>query len=271
MRRTITNDHGEKLAYKFHRAQTKRKPAKNARPPLLLIGHGVTGNLDRPVIEALARATAEGGLHAIRFSFSGNGESEGKFGESNITKGIGDLGAMIDACEDAGYDVSYAGHSMGAAIGILRASEDRRIKNLICLAPMIHTRRFVDAEFGEVTPGKGNMWGEKGCRLTTAFVEDLKSIDTVAPRMSEIECPLLLIHGSQDEVIPWSEAVAAHDFANPPKKLIQFTGAGHTFEGKASEVLAKAVVAWLKEAIKATKAAAKAAKKRPKKTAAAPA
>jgi pimeloyl-ACP methyl ester carboxylesterase len=266
MRRTITNEHGEKLAYKYHRAQTKRKPAKNARPPLILIGHGVTGNLERPLIEALAKASSEGGLHTVRFSFSGNGESEGKFGEATITKQIGDLGAMIDACEDAGYDVTYIGHSMGAAVGILRASEDRRLKNLVCLAPMIHTRRFVDAEFGEVTPGKGNMWGEKGCRLTTAFVEDLKSIDTVAPRMSEIECPLLVIHGSEDDVIPWSEAVAAHDFANEPKKLIQFTGAGHTFDGKASEVLAKAVVSWIKEQIKAAKLAAKEAKRRPKKT-----
>ena len=249
MRREIKNAQGEKLDYKYHRAITKSKrvPKKDERPQLLVIGHGVTGNLDRPVVVALATAAAKSGVHALHFSFSGNGESEGKFGEATISKAVDDLGSVIDACDDAGYDVSYAGHSMGAATGLIRATEDDRIKNVICIAPMIHTRRFVDKEFGELTPGKANMWGQAGCRITNQFVEDLKAVDTVLPRASDLEVPLYIIHDIDDELVPWAEARAAFDFAKEPKKLVQMSGAGHTFEGKSGDVMAKAVVKWLKE------------------------
>ena len=37
------------------------------------------------------------GIPALRFSFSGNGGSEGRFEDSCITKEVEDLGAVIDA------------------------------------------------------------------------------------------------------------------------------------------------------------------------------
>ena len=50
----ISNSHGERLDYTFH------DPGKKSLD-ILIIGHGVTGNKDRPFIVALAEAIAEGG------------------------------------------------------------------------------------------------------------------------------------------------------------------------------------------------------------------
>ena len=99
----IMNHQGEKLDYTLHEAEKETNQ-------LLVIGHGVTGNKDRPLIVALANAVAEKGIHALRFSFSGNGTSEGKFTDCCISKEIEDLGAgeiFLNSIDRDGSKIGY--------------------------------------------------------------------------------------------------------------------------------------------------------------------
>src|SRR5690606_30370683 len=132
--------------YTFH-------PGAPGAKHLVIIGHGVTGHKDRPFLVALAEGLAAAGIPALRHSWSGNGDSEGAFADSNITKEVADLGALIDAAVAAGYEVAYAGHSMGGAVGVRRASRDPRIRWLISLAGIVHAREFAEHAFGHLTPG----------------------------------------------------------------------------------------------------------------------
>ena len=145
----IRNRQDEQLDYTFHEGEGRSKN-------IVVLGHGVTGNKDRPFVVALGEGLAAAGISALRFSFSGNGESEGKFTDSTISKEVDDLGAVLDHLEE--YTVCYVGHSMGGAVGVLRASEDKRIQLLVSLAGMVHTRAFAQREFGDVTPDEGFMW-----------------------------------------------------------------------------------------------------------------
>ena len=72
----IKNRHGERLDYTFHEGE---KGSKN----IVVLGHGVTGNKDRPFVVALGEGLEAAGFPALRFSFSGNGASEGKFTDFN--------------------------------------------------------------------------------------------------------------------------------------------------------------------------------------------
>ena len=110
---TIRNIEGEKIDYTFH-------PGDKSRKVIVVLGHGVTGNKDRPFLVALAEALSHDGIPALRLSFSGNGDSEGRFEDSTISKEVADLGRVIDALE--GWNILYVGHSMGGAVGVLRAS-----------------------------------------------------------------------------------------------------------------------------------------------------
>ena len=159
MKETISNSQGEILDYTFHDANSRTRD-------LLVIGHGVTGNKDRPLIMALAESVENEGLSVLRFSFSGNGFSGGDFRDCTISKEVEDLKAVVTAAEANGYKVTYAGHSMGGAVGVLAAANDDRIRNLISLAGMVNTQAFYDREFGEVTPGEGTMWEEPECPLS---------------------------------------------------------------------------------------------------------
>ena len=91
----IHNSQGEKLEYAVHEADRD--------DVIVVIGHGVTGDMDRDLIIALANGLQERGWPCVRFSFSGNGNSEGSFEEMCITKEVGDLTAVIDQMKGAGF------------------------------------------------------------------------------------------------------------------------------------------------------------------------
>lgn len=236
----ITNASGERLDYRFH-----GDPADRSR--LVLIGHGVTGNLDRPWAEGLANALATAGFPALRFSFAGNGDSEGDFRDCTISKEVGDLGSVIDAVKAAGYgEVIYAGHSMGGAVGVLRAAADDRIGRLISLAGMVHTATFCDTEFGMEKPDEGFMWEDEDCPLSSAYVNDMHAIGSVLDKAASIRIPWLLIHGDQDDVVPIAESREIFAVANEPKQLVELPGVNHVFANEGLAPMIEAVLGWLK-------------------------
>ena len=165
----IRNNSGEKIDYSFHDSESEM---------VVIIGHGVTGNKDRPLVVALGEGLAASGISVLRFSFSGNGDSEGRFIDSTITKELSDLNAVIDAVEAEGKRVIYAGHSMGGAVGVSVAAVDKRIEALISLAGMVNTKKFAETEFGEVIPDEGNMWDDEDCQLSQVFMDALRGSDT---------------------------------------------------------------------------------------------
>jgi len=233
----IKNRYGEQLDYTLHKGE---KGSKN----IVVLGHGVTGNKDRPFVVALGEGLAAAGIPALRFSFSGNGESEGKFTDSTISKEVEDLGAVLDHLKE--YTVCYVGHSMGGAVGVLRASEDRRIRLLVSLAGMVHTKAFAQREFGDVTPDEGFMWEEPDCPLSQAYMDDLTQIDTVVDLSSQITVPWLLVHGDEDDVVPIEDS---HDIlakANSHVQLVTIEGANHVFSDEYTSVMVEKVIAWIK-------------------------
>ncbi|MBG87688.1 MAG: alpha/beta hydrolase [Verrucomicrobiales bacterium] len=232
----IKNAQGETLDFNLHNANEGRQ--------VVVIGHGVTGNKDRPFVVALANALEQAGINALRFSFAGNGGSEGRFVDCTISKEVSDLGAVIDALAD--HEICYVGHSMGGAVGVIRASEDDRIRRLVSLAGMVHTAKFAETEFGMEKPDEGCMWEEESCPLSSTYVNDMNAIDTVVERGAQIKVPWLLVHGTEDDVVPIQES---HDIiakAGDNTKFVELNGANHVFAEEHCEPMCNAVVDWVK-------------------------
>lgn len=234
----LRNAHGERLDYTYH------PTAEDARH-IVVIGHGVTGHKDRPFLVALAEGLAEAGIPALRISFSGNAGSEGLFTESTITKEVDDLGAVLDALD--GHAVAYAGHSMGGAVGVLRAVRDERIRLLISLAAIVHTRAFAERAFGRLTPGADLMWGKPGCLLSQAYMDDLRQIDTVVDEAARVAVPWLFVHGTADDLVPIRDTHDAYARARAPRDLVELDGADHVFEAGFTPAMVDAVVSWCTE------------------------
>jgi uncharacterized protein len=236
---TIRNLEGEKIDYTFHGGEKGTKA-------IVILGHGVTGNKDRPFIVALAEALAHDDIPTLRMSFSGNGDSEGRFEDSTISKEVADLRSVIDALD--GWNILYVGHSMGGAVDVLQASKDTRIVGLVSLAGMVHTDAFAQREFGDVTPDEGFMWDEPTCPLSQTFIDDTAAIGTVVTRASSIQVPWLLVHGAEDDVVPLQDALDIFNRANEPKQLVQIEGADHVFSEHTPDMI-KVVHKWVREQV----------------------
>lgn len=232
------NRRGERLDVGFHPGS---KPNR-----LLVLGHGVTGNKDRPLVVAVADGLAAKGWACLRVSFSGNGDSEGDFREATVTKESEDLHDVLDQLPD-GLRIAYAGHSMGAAVGLMTAETDPRLRVLVNLAGMIRTEEFCEAEFGEVTPDEGNMWDEPGCPLSQNYVDDMESIGDLFDEVSGLERPLLLIHGTCDDVVLPVDSDDAFEVAQEPKRLIRIEGEGHSFSDASYAQVVNEIARWLDE------------------------
>ena len=196
---------------------------------------------------SLAEAVASEGMAVIRFSFSGNGASGGDFRDCTISKEVDDLKAVVTAAVSKGYRVTYAGHSMGGAVGVLAASSDERIRHLISLAGMVNTKDFYDREFGEEKPDEGCMWEEPSCPLSSTYKNDMYSIGSVTSKASEVKVPWLMIHGDADDVVPIVDSREIFALANEPKKIIEIPGANHVFSEAGLEPMKEAVIDWLGE------------------------
>ena len=233
----IRNPQGEALDVAFHGGKK-----------LVVLGHGVTGNKDRPLLVAVAEGLAAKGWPCLRISFSGNGNSEGKFEESTITKDIGDLAAVLEAVPQE-KRIAYIGHSMGAAVGVLAAVRRMDIQALVSLAGMTYTAEFIQREFGEVEPGKGFMWDEEDCPLSEAYVEDLKSIGDTLGAAARVNQPWLLIHGTADDVIPLKDSRDAFEAASCRKEMLEIPGEGHVFGEETYPSIVEAVDAFLSKCL----------------------
>ena len=232
----IRNEHGERIDTAFHGGEKVGV--------MVVLGHGVTGNKDRPLLVAIAEGLAAKGWPCLRFSFSGNGQSEGRFEEATISKETGDLLAVMRTVPQE-WRIAYIGHSMGAAVGVMKASRSLMIQSLVSLAGMIHTADFLEREFGDVVPDQGNMWDEEGCPLSSAFADDMKGIGSLVETAGSIRQPWLLIHGTEDDVVPIKDSLDAFDAATCEKELLRLHGCGHSFDEKSYPVLVDAIDAWL--------------------------
>ncbi len=136
MNQIIKNSLGETLDTSFASAAADSKK----QDWIVVLGHGVTGNKDRPVVADTAQALNAAGFDTLNFSFAGNGDSEGDFRQATISKEVHDLQAVIDSVANSYSNIGYIGHTMGAAVGVIHANKDSHIKAVVPPAGMINTK-----------------------------------------------------------------------------------------------------------------------------------
>lgn len=168
------------------------------------------------------------GFSVLVFDFRGNGES-GDGPQSLAHHEQRDLTAAVDWVRARRPDARLAvvAFSMGAATAILAAADDPRIEALVLDSPFATMTDVVRAGFRRhrlpepLVPAAALV---NRLRYGYGFgqVRPLDAIGRLAPR------PVLLLHGTDDEVIPYEHAtrlVAAA--ASGTIDLVTFDGVGH--------------------------------------------
>ena len=214
---SIKNSKGKKLYGTIHCSETA-KPKK-----AIIVCHGFVSNRVSKWKRDLCTKLAAKGYLAIRFDFTGNGESEGEIQDGTYSQEIDDLRKFIHFVKKKGCErVGIIGHSMGGAVTLLTILKEKHISAIATLgAPSTLQGRPYD-EFLK--------YAEKPVpdKLPLSFFNDIKK-HNIKQATEAIKVPLLVMHGDKDPVVPYPEAQRILSWANCPKQLITFRGCGHNF------------------------------------------
>ena len=199
------NHLGERLAGTYH------FPSGDSCHGIIL-GHCFTCSRHTRVLRDISNGLVENGFRVLRFDFSGNGQSEGRFSESNYSKQIEELKAAASfiAAKGASW-MGLAGHSMGAMVSLLAAAqmdEVRAVCTLATKASALGTSHFLDQnQVRELTSTGRVHFTSRGrpLEITQGFFADAARYE-LSEIIATLTQPLLLVHGDRDEIIPVEHA-----------------------------------------------------------------
>ncbi len=222
------NHLGETLAGTLHR------PQRNTNRGVVL-GHCFTCTRHTAILRRLAEDLAAAGFIALRFDFSGNGQSEGDFSQSNYSKQIAEMQTAAGLVAESGADwIAMAGHSLGGLISFLSASQSDIPRAVCVIGSRLSSMRathFLSSAQKEILEKSGEVsFTSRGrfLTITEEFFADASGFD-LPGMLSSFDRPLLMIHGDQDEIIPVAEAHRAHDASGGRARLEIISGADHMF------------------------------------------
>jgi fermentation-respiration switch protein FrsA (DUF1100 family) len=218
--------------------------------------HGIPAAIPNPSdggYPLLAERICREGFAVLIFNFRGCGMSGGNLDLLGWTR---DLKAAIDYLWVLpGIDRSHLalfGFSGGAAVSIYVASQDMRVSSILtCACPAEFTFATETDNAQSVLEYFRSIGTirDKGFPHSTQewlggfrFVSPIEYVSQIAPR------PLLLVHGSDDELVDVSHAYQLYDRAGEPKQIIVIDEVGHRL--RQNDRTMAIAIDWLKSCAK---------------------
>ncbi len=208
---------GHELAGVLHRTPERAKGC-------VLLAHCFTCSKDLFTMTRLAKGLAENGYAALRFDFTGRGESGGDFKTKTVSGNVSDIVRAATALIEMGFGpCALIGHSLGGAASVLAAHKLKTVTSLITIgAPsdVEHIRHLLSDDGSEVRIG------ERRFDLCPTFLEDLENHD-VLEAAAELNRPYLVVHSRDDDVVEFENGEALFAAAKEPKQLFALETGGH--------------------------------------------
>lgn len=208
------------------------QPEELSNAPLVICAHGLGASYRS--MEPWAEALCCEGLAAFCFDFRGTGStiSSGDATEMSPLTEAEDIAVLLEAAADwAGVDadrIVLLGESQGGFAAAVAAGRDpKRVAGLMLLYPAFVIPDDVRARFPDLADipemSADYLWVTVGSRYAT----DMHGYDAYS-EIAAFTDPVLIIHGSDDDLVPLSyseQAVRVY----PDARLEIIRGAGHGF------------------------------------------
>lgn len=197
----------------LHRPAAEPGGGRKGDGPTLVFLPGLRSDMTGDKASALARFGAGRGLATLRLDYSGHGESEGRFEEGSIAAWRDDALAVIASL--APGRVLLVGSSMGGWIGLLAGvALGTRLAGFVGIAAAPDFTRAMAAgldaaqnaalDRGEIV----RLPAEPDPLPLTRAALDAGEACCVMDRPIRLSCPVRLLHGQRDAVVPWRTALA---------------------------------------------------------------
>jgi fermentation-respiration switch protein FrsA (DUF1100 family) len=176
--------------------------------PVILHCHGNAGNISHRL--DLVQPFLKRGFSLFLFDYRGFGKSSGRPSETGLYRdGIAAWTFLVAKEKIAPERIVLHGHSIGAAVAIEVALQ-KQVRGVIIESPFTSTKHMARTMplFALFSP------------LLPAHYNNLEKI----PRVS---APKLIVHGDQDEIVPFYMGQQVLEAAGDPKSFLPVKGAGH--------------------------------------------
>lgn len=227
-------------------------PADRNPGSFALFAHCFTCNKNLSAIRNISRALTAEGFGVMRFDFTGLGDSEGDFSDTNFSSNIGDLRAAADYLK-SNYmaPALLIGHSLGGA-AVLHASAD--IPSVAAVATIgapsdpQHVTRLISGSVDDIE-SKGFAEVNIGGRPFTIkkqFIDDLRAVN-MPDLLKKLKIALLFAHAPQDAIVGIDNAAELFEASRHPKSFISLDGADHLLSKSAdSQYMGSVIASWAK-------------------------
>ena len=175
----------------------------------------------------------------MRFDFSGCGESQAELEKDLLSSRLRDLDAVLKYVTLQAWHIGIMGlmgSSLGGYLSLLTlASRRHSIEAVVCWATPFDLSRI---ETGMETSAELKSFFPPAFGL--GFPKNLGELPPVKG--------VLIIHGEQDELVHWKDAVRIYQRVNEPKKILLVKDAEHRFLQPSCRKLAlRATIEWFRE------------------------
>ena len=220
-----------------------------------LFAHCFTCTKNLKAIGHISRGLTDEGIAVLRFDFTGLGESEGDFADTNFSSNVSDLVAAADFlnAEFEGPKI-LIGHSLGGAAVLLAAAKiptSAAVATIGAPADPRHVTHLLGSGREKIeAEGEAEvvLAGRK-FKIKKQFLDDLEE-SHMEETIRNLEGALLIFHSPIDNIVGIENATWIFKAARHPKSFVSLDEADHLLSHEADSVYVGAVCgAWARKYI----------------------
>lgn len=223
---TFTNARGQTLAGRID------YPVTGDPIGFVLYAHCFTCSKELRAIGRIASTLAGHGLAMLRFDFTGLGDSEGDFADTNFTTNVEDIISAAHYLRDHHEPAEIViGHSLGGAAALAAVPSLPGVRSVVTIgAPATpqHIERHIAEDLDKIRV-EGSAQVQLAGRTFTIkdqLLDDVGAVD-LAAAVGTLRRPLLIMHSPIDNTVGIDNAGDLFGMARHPKSFVSLDTADH--------------------------------------------
>ena len=230
-------------------------PRHNKPHAWAIFAHCFTCSRHLKAFHIICEHLAQNGIAVVRFDFTGIGDSDGEFSQTNFASDVDDIVAVYEYMA-GNYTAPelLIGHSMGGTAMLKAAERIPSCQSAVTIAAPIDpgyvARHYLGLQKTVQQTGSAQITiGGNNFTIGEKFFQDLDYPDD-GSYLDSFQKPLLICHSLDDDILDHSHAETLHLHAGKPSSLVSLDNADHLLSNRDDAAyVADLIAGWAKRYI----------------------
>ena len=207
-------------------------PATRKAHSFAVFAHCFTCNKNYKNIKYISQALTDQGFGVFSFDFTGLGESEGEFADTNFSHNIQDLLSAVEFLKENYESPSLMiGHSLGGTACVYASLEVESCKAVASIGSPHdpeHVKKLLADDVENIKKhGEAEVdIGGRPFNIKESFLADIEK-QNEKNALEQLKASLLILHSPQDKIVGINNAEKLYKSAKHPKSFVSLDGANH--------------------------------------------